>query len=280
MSSTSQHDAAAILRKHGIRPRYRLGQNFLHDPIALQRIVQAGEIQRSDVVLEIGCGFGSLTRHLARAAHHVVAVEVDPRLADIARADLLTFQNVTIVTADILDTTPQELELPAGHIIVANIPYYITSPILRHVLEGEPKPRRVVLTVQQEVAARICATPPDMSVLALGVQVYGEARLITTIPAEAFFPVPKVDSAVVCIERYDQPAVPSSLLPIYFTVVRAGFSQPRKMLGNTLAAGLRISAADSRAELVRAGIDPRRRAETLTIDEWAQLSEVLSNRTS
>jgi 16S rRNA (adenine1518-N6/adenine1519-N6)-dimethyltransferase len=185
---------------------------------------------------------------------------------------------VTVVRADILEISPRELGLPAGYVVAANIPYYITSPILRHVLESEPKPRRVVLTVQQEVAARICAEPPDMSVLALSVQVYGGARIVAAIPAAAFYPVPRVNSAVVCIDRYDEPAVPPSLLAAYFSVVKAGFSQPRKMLSNTLAAGLGISAADARAELVRTSIDPRRRAETLSLSEWARLSEALLRR--
>ena len=269
-------DASAILRKNGIRPRHRLGQNFLQDPEALQKIVEAGGISSSDVVLEIGCGLGSLTVFLAQAARRVVAVEVDPRLAAVASEALRAFGNVEIVCADFLELNPAGLGLPHGYVVAANIPYYITSPILRRVLESEPGPNRIVLTVQKEVAARICAGPPEMSLLALSVQVYGSAKVVAAIPARSFFPVPKVDSAVVRVDCHEQPLVPSVLMGSYFKVAKAGFGQPRKMLSNALSAGLRIQTSAARSMLLQAGIDPRRRAETLAVQEWLQLAQTVS----
>jgi 16S rRNA (adenine1518-N6/adenine1519-N6)-dimethyltransferase len=266
-------DAAALLRKHGIRPRRRLGQNFLQDPLALERIAADALIEGTDAVLEIGCGLGSLTRHLAEAAALVVAVELDAKLAAIARETLSGSPNVQIVCADILRLSPEQLGLPPRYIAAANIPYYVTSPILRHLLESSPRPRRIVLTVQLEVARRICALPPDMSVLAVSVQVYGHAELLAQIPAKAFYPIPNVDSAVVRIECSDTPVVPSSVLPVFFRVLRAGFGQRRKTLRNTLASGLKITPVDAELLLRRAGIDAQRRAQTLSVAEWARLGE-------
>jgi len=278
MSGTGHLNAAATLRRCGIRPRRRLGQNFLDDPIALEQIVNAAGIQHTDVVLEIGCGLGSLTRYLAQAARRVVAIELDPRIAAIAQETLSEYRNVLVVRADFLKIAPRDLDLPPGYIVAANIPYYVTSPILRHLLESEPKTHRIVLTVQKEVAERICAKPPDMSLLAVSVQVYGSTQVVAQIPAKAFYPIPRVDSAVVRVDCYDQSIIPPSLLSVFFRAVRAGFGQPRKMLRNTLAAGLALPTSESQALLLRSGIDPRRRAETLSLAEWIQLSTMIVNR--
>jgi 16S rRNA (adenine1518-N6/adenine1519-N6)-dimethyltransferase len=155
-----------------------------------------------------------------------------------------------------------------GYLVVANIPYYITSAIIRHLLENEPKPRRIVLTIQKEVADRICAKPGDMSLLALSVQIYGEPRIAKRIPANAFFPAPKVDSAVLCVDIYAAPKIPPELLDTFFKLIKAGFSQKRKTLRNSLSAGLHLAAPEVESLLVNAGIDPMRRAETLSIEEW------------
>ncbi len=240
-------DAAALLRREGLRPNPRLGQNFLQDPEALARIAAEAGIQKTDSVLEIGAGLGSLTRYLAVMAGRVSAVELDQRLASIAAGILKSYKNVQIVRADILGVSPAELGLPEDYLVVANIPYNITSPILRHLLEAQPKPRRIVLTIQEEVAERVCSKPPKMSIMALSVQVYGSARLVTRIPATAFFPTPKVDSGVICIEIYDVPLIPSTLLPVFFTLIKVGFGQKRKTLRNNFTAGLRISGSRHRS---------------------------------
>jgi 16S rRNA (adenine1518-N6/adenine1519-N6)-dimethyltransferase len=266
-------DAQSLLRRHGLRADKRLGQNFLQDPLALQGIAGAAEIQSTDSVLEIGPGLGSLTRYLSVAARAVTAVELDPKLAAVLRGVLEPYSNVRLIEGDILALRPQELGLPRDYIVAANIPYNLTSAILRHLLESEPKPRRLVLTVQKEVAERICADPPDMSLLALSVQVYGRPAIAARIPAGAFFPAPKVDSAVVKIEVHSEPRIPAGLLPAFFKFIKAGFGQKRKTLRNSLSAGLKISTAEAELLLLNAGIDSRRRAETLSIEEWRKLCQ-------
>jgi 16S rRNA (adenine1518-N6/adenine1519-N6)-dimethyltransferase len=174
----------------------------------------------------------------------------------------------------VLKLSPKDL-LEQDYLVVANIPYYITSAVIRHLLESAPKPRRIVLTVQKEVAKRICAKPGDMSLLALSVQVYGTARIAAEIPAGAFFPAPKVDSAVLCVDIYPAPLIRESLLNTFFALIKAGFSQKRKTLRNSLSAGLHISPTDAVDLLTRANIDPQRRAETLSIEEWERLSSLV-----
>jgi 16S rRNA (adenine1518-N6/adenine1519-N6)-dimethyltransferase len=262
---------SALLRQYGLHPDKGLGQNFLHDPAILADIVAAAGVTRSDTVLEVGPGLGSLTRHLAAAARAVVAVELDRRLEAVLRDVLKPYSNVRLIQGDILGYTAAGLGLPPEYVVVANIPYNITSALLRHLLESDPRPRRLVLTIQKEVAARICAAPPDMSLLTLSVQVYGEPRIEARLPAAAFFPSPKVDSAVVRIDVLEQPRIPPAQLETFFRLIKAGFSQRRKTLRNSLSAGLRTSPADAEAWLRRAGIDPGRRAETLSLEEWGEL---------
>ncbi len=262
---------AQILRQHGLHAVKGLGQNFLDDPQALQAVAAAAEIQPADTVLEVGPGLGSLTRYLSVLARQVVAVELDRKLIPILKDLLKKYPNVRVVEGDILQLSPADLGLQENYVVAANIPYNITSALLRHLLSSQPRPRRIVLTIQQEVAERICAVPPRMSLLALSVQVYGKPSTVARIPAEAFFPVPNVDSAVVRIELYPQPAMDPGLLPAFFDLIKAGFSQKRKMLRNALSASLRIRPAEAGELLLRAGIDPQRRAETLSLDEWERL---------
>ena len=268
-------NAVTLLKRHGLRARKSLGQNFLQDPLALEDIISAAEIQPTDTVLEIGPGLGSLTRYLAVAAREVVAVELDPNLLPPLKAVLAPYPNIRLIHGDILKLSPKDLITEKDYIVAANIPYYITSAVIRHLLEGEAKPRRIVLTVQKEVAGRICAKPGDMSLLALSVQVYGEPRITARIPADAFFPAPKVDSAVLCVDIYPSPLIEPELLHTFFKLIKAGFSQKRKTLRNSLSSGLHISPTNAADLLMRAGIDPQRRAETLSIDEWRTLSEII-----
>lgn len=265
-------NAAALLKRHGLRAHKGLGQNFLQDPLALEKIVDAAELQPTDTVLEIGPGLGSLTRYLATSAKEVVAVELDPNLLQPLKAILSPYPNARLIHGDILKLSLKNLITEKDYLVVANIPYYITSAVIRHLLENEPKPRRIVLTVQKEVAQRICAAPGDMSLLALSVQVYGRPHIAAHIPADAFFPAPKVDSAVLIVDIHISPLIKPELLDRFFKLIKAGFSQKRKTLRNSLSSGLRISPADAAALLTRANIDPRRRAETLSIEEWENLS--------
>ena len=287
-----------LLKKHGLRPDKRLGQNYLVDTEALKRIVEAAGVQAGDAVLEIGPGLGSLTRYLAAGGRHVTAVELDGRLIPALREVLEPFPNVRIVEGDILLLDPAELMgdpieltgdpagLPAGtlhnsrpegnaYVVVANIPYYITSPLIRHLLEARLRPARLTLTVQQEVAERITAEAGEMSLLALSVQVYGRPGIAARIPAGAFYPSPQVDSAVVRVEIFSEPLFPPPLLETVFRLAKAGFSQKRKMLRNSLAAGMHMPPAQAEVLLTTAGIEPTRRAETLSLEEWGQLASAV-----
>ena len=272
MNDIPSLNAAQLLKKYGLRADKRLGQNFLQYASALEKIAAAAEVETTDTVLEIGPGLGSLTRYLSISAHQVVAVELDPKLLPILQTILKPYANVRLIHGDILDLTPRELGLPDDYLVAANIPYHITSAIIRHLLESEPKPRRMVLTVQKEVAERICAMPPDMSLLALSVQVYGMPNIMAHIPASAFSPAPNVDSAVVKIEIYSKPTISYTLLPVFFKLIKAGFGQKRKTLRNSLSAGLKISTIEAESLLAKAEIDSKRRAETLNLQEWERLS--------
>jgi 16S rRNA (adenine1518-N6/adenine1519-N6)-dimethyltransferase len=263
-----------LLKKYGLRPHKGLGQNFLQDPIALEKIVKAADIQPTDIVLEIGPGLGSLTRYLADSAKSVVAVELDQHLLPPLKAVLSPYENVRLIHGDILELNPSDLIPEPNYIVAANVPYYITSAIIRHLLESPSKPRRIVLTVQKEVAQRICEEPGDMSLLALSVQIYGQPRIVAHVPAGAFFPSPNVDSSVLSIEIYPTPLIPTVLLDTFFQLIKAGFSQKRKTLRNSLSSGLSIPPTQSAELLTKADIDPQRRAETLSIAEWSKLAAV------
>ena len=260
-----------LLRTYQLHPKKGLGQNFLVDESSLLRVVEAADILPGSTVLEIGPGLGSLTRYLARAARRVVAVELDGALLPALEKVLDGAQNVSVVQGDMLELDPAALVDEPGYLVVANIPYYITSALFRHLLEARVKPERLVLTVQREVAERICAVPDDMSLLALGIQVYGAARVAAHIPAGAFYPAPDVESSVVRVDLYPQPLIPSEKLALFFRLARAGFGQKRKMLRKSLAAGTSVAVSEAVAKLEAAGIDPQRRAETLSIGEWARL---------
>jgi len=264
-------NAATLLKQHGLRADKKLGQNFLQDPFALESIASAAEIQPTDTVLEVGPGLGSLTRYLAVAARQVIAVELDADLIPPLETITKPYNNVHIVHGDILKISPKELIHTPDYLVVANIPYYITSAVIRHLLENDLKPRRIVLTIQKEVAERICAQSGDMSLLALSVQVYGQPRVAKRIPANAFFPAPKVDSAVLCVDTYPFPKIQPELLNTFFKLTKAGFSQKRKTLRNSLSSGLHISTVEVEDLLTKVEIDPKRRAQTLSIDEWQRL---------
>ena len=271
--SIPSFSAAALLKRFGLRAEKRLGQNFLEDSSALEKIVRTAGIQEVDSVLEIGPGLGSLTRYLAVSAREVIAVELDEKLLTPLKAIIAPYQNVRLVHGDILKLSPYELIHQPDYLVVANIPYYITSAVIRHLLGNEPKPRRLVLTIQKEVAERICAAPGDLSLLALSVQVYGKPEITAHIPATAFYPAPKVDSAIIRIDIYPSPLIPEPLLETFFKLIKAGFSQKRKTLRNSLSAGLHISPTEAESLLTIADIDPKRRAETLSIEDWKILSE-------
>ncbi|MBN1890156.1 MAG: 16S rRNA (adenine(1518)-N(6)/adenine(1519)-N(6))-dimethyltransferase RsmA [Thermoflexales bacterium] len=267
-------NVSELLKQAGLRPQKSLGQNFLSDERVLARIANAAELTDQDTVLEIGPGLGGLTRHLAERARQVIAVELDAALIPILHQTLAPYPNVQIVHGDILQIANRKPQI-AISAVVGNIPYNLTAQIFRRLLETSPRPRVIVLTVQLEVAQRITARPGDMSLLALSVQFYGHPSIAGRIKAGAFYPPPKVDSAIVRIETYAQPPVEVADVERFFAVARAGFSQRRKQLHNALAGGLACSQDRVAAALERAGLDGRRRAETLSLAEWASLAREL-----
>ncbi len=264
-------DVHALLRRYKLEPHKGLGQNFLVDHSALLKIVSAAELKSSDTVLEIGGGLGSLSRLLAGQAAQVVVVEIDRRMIPVLEEVLKGFQNVRIVQGDMLDLAPAELVSTPGYLVVANIPYYITSALIRHLLDAPVKPSRIVLTMQNEVAERICAEPGELSLLALSVQVYGAPSIAAHISASSFYPSPNVDSATLRIDLYPTPVIPPAQLDCFFRLAKHGFSQKRKTLRNSLSAGLHTGGDEAAALLKSAGIDPNRRAQTLDLIEWRTL---------
>jgi len=277
-----------LLRRFDLKARKGLGQHFLIDEEVLKLITSAAELAPTDVVMEIGPGLGVLTKELARQAGWVVTVELDNKLAAILKQTLASFDNVAIVNEDILSIDPaallQEQKVrfpptitsPFSYKVVANLPYYITSPVLRHFLEASVKPKTMVVMVQKEVAEVIVAEPGRMSLLSISVQFYGEPRIVSYVPARCFYPAPEVDSAILGVKLYPQPAVAVTDKEGFFGLVRAGFTASRKQIANSLAHGLGVTKAEVLPLLEKASIVPQRRAETLTLDEWAQLWQVFT----
>jgi len=259
------------------RPRKRLGQHFLTDRRILQRILAAARLSPSDTVVEVGAGRGILTESLAQAAGRVIAVEIDEALCEQMRLRLAPYPNVAIVCGDILALPPEELLTHAGatppYVVVANLPYYIASAVLRRFLEAQTPPRQLIVMVQAEVAESMSAEPGRMGLLSVATQFYAQARILFFVPPRAFRPPPKVRSAVVRLDVRSQPAVAIDDREAFFRLVRAGFAAPRKQLRNVLVLGLGLEPTAAEALLAEAAIDAQRRAQTLSMEEWARLYE-------
>jgi 16S rRNA (adenine1518-N6/adenine1519-N6)-dimethyltransferase len=270
----------AALNGLGVRPDRDLGQNFLIDPNALAAVVDAGAISPTDTVIEVGPGLGVLTHELVSRAGRVIAIEFDRRLAARLR-DEFRGERFTVIQNDVLRVEPGEaVGAQAPYKVIANLPYQITSAILRHFLEAGLPPDLMVVMVQWEVAQRIIATPPDMSVLAHSVQLYAEPEIIARVPAASFLPAPRVDSAVLRLTRRPRPAVEIEDVDAFFRVIKAGFLHARKKLLNGLEGGLaamgtRIDRQALQHVLEQAAVDSARRAETLTLLEWARIYQLL-----
>jgi 16S rRNA (adenine1518-N6/adenine1519-N6)-dimethyltransferase len=265
-----------LLRRYDLRARKRLGQHFLVNGQVLKVILSAAEITAEDTVVEVGPGLGILTAKLAEQAGKVIAVELDDTLARLLKERLSQLPNLTVINEDILKLDPQTL-LSATSVrspqykVVANLPYYITSPVLRHFLESSAKPVRMIVMVQKEVAQAIVAEPGERSVLSVITQFYGKPSIVSYVPARSFYPAPEVDSAVLRIDVYPAPKVNVSDAKGFFQMVQAGFTARRKQIANSLAQGLKLPKAEAARLLNKAEISPQRRAETLTIEEWAKL---------
>ncbi|MCI2172450.1 16S rRNA (adenine(1518)-N(6)/adenine(1519)-N(6))-dimethyltransferase RsmA [Schleiferilactobacillus perolens] len=276
-----------IMAQYHLRPKKSLGQNFLTNQNVLADIVEAADLTKDDTVIEIGPGIGALTEYLARAAGHVVAYELDDRLLPVLADTLAPYPNVTVIHQDILQADPAALAAlaPADHglKVVANLPYYVTTPILMHFLESGLPIERMVMMMQKEVADRITAGPggKDYGSLSVAVQIRTAAKVAFTVSHTAFNPPPKVDSAVVVFDFLETPKVPAGDQAFFNQVVRASFAQRRKQIMNNLlnwygrTPAKRVILTDV---LSKAGVAPTDRAETVSIPEFITISRELSEK--
>lgn len=273
-----------LLRQFGFKPKKRLGQHFLIDEAVLERILSAAELSPGDIVVEIGPGLGILTEGLAKRGARVIAVELDSKLVALLKKRLSTFPDVKVIRADILKVTPWQLlqnnltasELARGYKVIANLPYYITSPVLRHFLEAQLRPSEMVVMVQKEVGEAIAAIPGKMSLLSVKTQFYSKPAIISYVPAASFYPPPKVESVILRLDVYSQPPIEVSDVAGFFDIVMHGFSSPRKQLRNSLAHSLEMPPSQVASLLEKAGIEGKRRAETLSLEEWRELWKIFA----
>jgi len=270
-----------------IKPIKHLGQNFLIDKNTVRKVMKTADLKPEDIILEIGPGLGALTQELAKKAKKIIAVEKDARMCQALKEQLKDFDNIEIINQDILKFEIiklfKNLKLKIkNYKIVANLPFYITAPVIRKFLESENPPQEMVLIIQKEVAQRICPRPPrlrqgyggqaKMSILAISVQFYAEAKIISYISKKSFRPRPKVDAAIIKIKPENKYQTDGAK---FFKIVKAGFSQPRKQLINNLSKKLKINKQKINSLLFSAGVEPTQRAETLSINDWLDLSKVL-----
>jgi 16S rRNA (adenine1518-N6/adenine1519-N6)-dimethyltransferase len=261
-----------ILKKYRIFPSKRLGQSFLIDKKVLKKIVEVADLSKNDSVLEVGPGIGNLTIELAKKVKKVIAVEKDEKMVEILKERLKEerIKNVEIVNEDILKFLPS-FKLRRSYKVVANIPYYLTSRLIRNLLEAKRRPKLIVLMIQKEVAQRICAKPPKMNLLAVSVQFYAKPEIVSFVSRNCFWPRPKVDSAIIKISNIKKQK-PTKEEKLFFKIVRAGFSHPRKQLINNLSKGLKKNKKIVKEWLLNCGISPDKRAENLSIEEWKRLT--------
>ena len=268
-----------LLRQFGFKPKKRLGQHFLIDEAVLERILSAAKLSPGDIVIEVGPGLGILTEGLARRGAKIIGVELDAKLVALLKKRLAALSDVKIVHADILKVTPRQLlqdnlpttELVRGYKVIANLPYYITSPVLSHFLEAQPQPSEMVVMVQKEVGEAIAAAPGKMSLLSVKTQFYSKPAIISHVPAASFYRPPKVDSVILRLDVYSQPPIEVSDVAGFFDIVMHGFRSPRKQLRNSLAHSLEMPPSQVASLLEKAGIEAKRRAETLSLEEWREL---------
>lgn len=257
-----------------MKPKKSLGQNFLKDKSVLEKIIFAANLSSDDIVLEVGPGQGILTEELAKYAKKVIAIEIDKNLADILDSRLRGNDKVEIINDDILKINLPEIIKKNNfqkYKVIANIPYYITSPIIQLFLETKYPSAEMILMVQREVAERIVAKPGDMSILAVSVQYYADAELLFSVDKKAFWPIPEVDSAIIKIipkRKHEQ-----DIDKQFFRIVRAGFSSKRKTLLNNLSSSFHLSKKETEEKIKRAGLDPTQRAQELDIKDWKKLAQ-------
>lgn len=273
MLPATRRDWAALIARLGVRPSKGLGQHFLYERGIVDRMVRYAAIGASDLVLEIGPGLGILTSALLRHAPEVIAVELDRRLSEHLRAVFADEPRFRLIEGDALTIATDDV-VPADRdfVVAANLPYAVASAVLRHLLEQPHRPRRMTLMLQKEVAERIAARPPHLSVLGVAVQFYTEPRVAFDVAPTVFIPPPNVESAVVICDLRPALLLPEQEHRLFFRIVNAGFRQKRKQVANSIAAELDLPKADVTAWLTAAEIDPMRRAQTLDIPDWVRLT--------
>jgi 16S rRNA (adenine1518-N6/adenine1519-N6)-dimethyltransferase len=261
-----------LLAKHGIAPNKAFGQHLLISPRALEAMLAAADLVSADTALEVGAGTGVLTVQLAERARRVVAVELDRNILPVLRETTAGRPNVEILARNLLHVAPEEVFGQDPYKLIANLPYYITSLTLRHFLEAANPPRLLAIMVQREVAERIVAEAGGLSLLGLSVQFYGRPRIVAHVPPGAFYPPPKVESAIVRIDVSPHPPLEGATRERFFALARAGFAEKRKQLHNNFTRHLDVSREEALRWLEEAGIAPTRRAQTLALDEWLALT--------
>jgi 16S rRNA (adenine1518-N6/adenine1519-N6)-dimethyltransferase len=267
MNQFSRQNIKSLLQKYKTKPIKRFGQNFLIDNSAIKKTIEAAELKSGDVILEIGPGPGVLTQELAKIAKNVIAIEKDIKMVEILKETLKELSNIEIVQGDALKMDIIHISSP--YKVIGNLPFYLTAPIIRKFLEADNPPKEMTLIVQKEVGQRICAKPPKMSILAVSVQVYGKPKIISYISKKSFWPSPKVDSAIIKISEIDSSRGINR--DLFFKIVKAGFSQPRKQLINNLSKGFGLEREKTEKWLLDNRIKPSQRAETLSVDDWLNL---------
>lgn len=282
MDLSSAGELKALMKAHGIRPKHRLGQNFLTDNRVLDLIVDGSEAGPDDLVLEIGPGLGTLTQRLAQSARRVVAVEVDRDLIEILKKTLLPVTpNIELVHGDagridLRKLLEERLDPGQLAVVAANLPYYITTPLVMRLLEERLPLKQIVVMVQREVAERMVSRPggKEYGALSIAVQYYTEPAIVAHVGRDSFLPPPDVDSAVIGMKVRSTPPVDASP-ETFFRIVKAAFGQRRKTLGNALSAGLGLDKEDVMAVLMEAEIDSQKRGETLSLEEFARIARAV-----
>lgn len=273
MNLTNIKDLKVAMQLAGIKANKGLGQHFLVDADSVESIVAAGQISVEDTVIEIGPGLGVMTDELAKTGAKIVAVETDATLVELLRRRLP--ENVRVEEADIMQFNLGDL--PAGYKVVANVPYYITSSIIRLLMESANPPSLSVLLIQKEVAERLVARPGQLSILALSVQYYATAEIVQVVDRDKFYPAPKVDSAVVRITRRPRPAFEADPHKL-FRLIKAGFGEKRKQMHNSLAGGLQLTNQQSAELIAEAGLSATARAQELDLNQWQALYAAALNK--
>ena len=271
MDLTSKKAVKELLNQYQIRPLKRLGQNFLINKKALNDFIDTCDLRKSDVVLEIGPGLGTITQEIAKKVKTVIAIEKDKKMCEIMKETLSDLNNIEIINQDVLKIFNSQFSI-SNYKVLGNLPFYITAPVIRKFLETKNQPKEMIFMIQKEVGQRICAKPPKMSLLAVSVQFYAKPKIVSYLPKNSFWPQPKVNSTIIKIIPQKQTIVNAKL---FFEVVKAGFAHPRKQLRNNLSKRLKMNKEKTEQWLLKNSIQPNQRAETLKVQDWINLTKTI-----